>query len=267
MLRIERLSYSIPSGNPEAPFHVLRDINLTVRNGEFLSIVGPNGCGKTTLLRLIAGLIGPTEGHLIHNDKKIFGPGSGVGMVFQEMGLLPWKTVRGNIAFGLAHTRELRRKQKSHLVDQYLFQFGLKEFEHSYPHQLSGGMKQKVAIARTLINEADVLLMDEPFGALDCLTRNSLQEFLLPVWQNSRSTIIFVTHNVDEAVFLSQRIIIMSRNPGRILREIEVDLPYPRKRTDEQCQRIRGDILSLLVNEIQCFDFTVDLTRFSSYGD
>lgn len=263
MIRIEQLSHSIPSDRNTVPTQVLSDINLHVKKGEFLSIVGPNGCGKTTLLRLIAGLTQPTQGNIFLGDRRIDGPGLGVGMVFQEMGLLPWKTVKGNIEFGLAYAKELSRKEKGRLVEQYIYHFGLKGFENNYPHQLSGGMKQKVAIARTLINEADVLLMDEPFAALDCLTRNSLQEFLIPVWRDSGKTIIFVTHNVDEAVFMSQRIIVMSSIPGRIMSEIEIDLPYPRNRTDEKCQEIRGRILSLLVKEIQDFDFTLDFCRVS----
>ena len=258
MLRINKLCYSPPANDRHSSTQVLTDVNFSVSEGEFLAIVGPNGCGKTTLLRLISGLIRPTDGYILLRGQEIDGPGQGIGMIFQEIALLPWKTVKGNIGLGLASNKELTRKEKGRLVKQYIHQVGLKDFEHHYPHQLSGGMRQKVAIARTLINDPDVLLMDEPFAALDCLTRNVLQEFLVPLWQQSNKTIIFVTHNVDEAVFLSERVIILSCRPGRIMHEIRIDLPRPRDRADEQSQKIRGEILSLLGEETPCFNNSLE---------
>lgn len=263
MLRIVQLGYSTLSEDSPTPIQVLSDINLSAKQGEFLTIVGPNGCGKTTLLKIIAGLNRPTKGYIFLREEKINGPGQGVGMVFQEIGLLPWKTVQGNIAFSLVNARQLNRRDKKRLVEQYMKLFGLNGFMHYYPHQVSGGMRQKVAIARTLITEPDVLLMDEPFAALDCLTRNSLQEFLITMWQKTNKTVIFVTHDVDEAVFMSERVAVMSRLPGKIIHEIQIDLPYPRNRTDEYLQRIRGEILTMLAREIPPYDVSMDFTHFS----
>ncbi len=245
MLYIEQLSYSVSLKNHTSR-EVLRDIDLHVKQGEFLSIVGQNGCGKTTLLRLISGLIYPCKGHIRLKSERIEKAGQGVGIIFQDLALLPWKTVRGNLEFGLAGSNQIKKKERKRLAELYLSQINLTAFANHYPHQLSGGMKQRVAIARTLISEPEILLMDEPFASLDCLTRNSLQEEMIQVWKRSGKTIVFVTHNVDEAIYLSQRIVIMKPNPGRILSETNIDLPYPRNRTENRCQDIRGHILSLL---------------------
>lgn len=227
----------------------LRDINLSIRENEFICFIGPSGCGKTTLLRIIAGLEEPTSGALYLNGEPIKGPGPERGMVFQEYSLFPWRTVIDNIAFGpeLKGAPKEERMAKSR---QYLKMVGLERFETRYPHELSGGMKQRVAIARALVNDPLALLMDEPFGALDAQTRNIMQSELLHIWGTERKTVIFVTHSVDEAIYLADRIVIMSARPGRIKDVIDVALPRPRNRTSPEVNAIRDRILCDLRSEI-----------------
>lgn len=201
----------------------LDNINLSVRAGEFVVLIGPSGCGKSTILKMVAGLINPTKGGLKLDDKEIRGPSPERGLVFQEFALFPWMTVEGNIKFGLEIKHSLPADQRA-IVDRYISMIGLKGFERLYPHQLSGGMKQRVAIARTLAVDPKVLLMDEPLGALDSQTREILQAEVLRIWQLTRKTVLFVTHNVEEAVFLANRIVILSPRPGRIKTELRVDL-------------------------------------------
>lgn len=223
----------------------LGDISFDVADGEFISILGPSGCGKTTLLRIIAGLETQTSGDVIVNGETIDGPSPKRGMVFQEYSLFPWKTVIDNVSFGLRmqgiSTSEAREKALG-----YLELVGLSEFADSYPNALSGGMKQRVAIARALANEPDILLMDEPFGALDAQTRNNLQNELLRIWAEKKLTILFVTHSVDEAVYLSDKIIVLSERPATIKKEITVDIPKPRDRTQAGENALRNEILKLL---------------------
>jgi NitT/TauT family transport system ATP-binding protein len=203
------------------------DLSLEVADREFVSIVGPSGCGKSTLLRVVAGLIEPSSGEVVLNGRRIDGPGADRGMVFQSYTLFPWLTVQGNVEFG-SRLKALAAAERARVAREYIEMVGLAGFEHHYPKELSGGMMQRVAIARALANDPDVLLMDEPFGALDAQTRIIMQELLVGLWQRTPKTIIFITHDIDEAIFLSQRVYIMTARPGRIKQTLDVDLPYPR---------------------------------------
>jgi NitT/TauT family transport system ATP-binding protein len=242
-LVIENLSKEFKKG--KETFVALENIQLTVQDGEFVTILGPSGCGKTTLLRVIAGLETYTSGTLTLSGDAIMGPGPKRGMVFQEYSLFPWKTVLGNVMFGLRMQGAPREDAKKK-ANEYLDLVGLSDFKNSYPFELSGGMKQRVAIARALANEPEVILMDEPFGALDAQTRNNLQNELLRIWQEEKRTIIFVTHSVDEAVFLSDRIVILSKHPGTIKKEIKMTIPRPRDRTRPEENAIRNEVLKIL---------------------
>ena len=206
---------------------VLENINLQMYSSEFVCVVGASGCGKSTLLNIIAGLSQPTSGEVRVDQEVVLGPGPDRGMVFQSYTLYPWLTVKGNIGFGskLRRLPEAERKQR---IAYFLEVVGLTRFAKAYPNQLSGGMKQRVAIARALANEPEVLLMDEPFGALDAQTKEQMQQFLLELWKQTNTTIWMITHDVEEAVFLSQRVYVMSANPGQIKTEIAIALPEPR---------------------------------------
>ena len=204
------------------------NLSLAVGDREFISIVGPSGCGKSTLLRAIAGLVEPSGGEVLLDGRQIEGPSAERGMVFQSYTLFPWLTVRGNVEFG-SRLKALPTAQRTKIVQEYIEMVGLKGFEHHYPKELSGGMMQRVAIARALANDPEVLLMDEPFGALDAQTRIIMQELLINLWQRTPKTVLFVTHDIDEAIFLSQRVYIMTARPGRIKQTLEVNLPHPRK--------------------------------------
>ncbi|MCJ2024346.1 ABC transporter ATP-binding protein [Methylobacterium sp. J-067] len=205
----------------------LREANLTVSRGEFVCLLGASGCGKSTLLRVAAGFEAPTSGQALMWGKPIPGPGPSRGMVFQDYGLFPWLTVRDNIGFG-PKSRKRPAAEVRDIAERYISLVGLQAFADAYPHQLSGGMKQRVAIARVLANEAEVVLMDEPFGALDAMTRERLQDELLELWSRTGLTILFVTHAIEEAIFLADRIVMMSPGPGRIETVHEVDLPRRR---------------------------------------
>jgi NitT/TauT family transport system ATP-binding protein len=203
------------------------NLSLAVADREFISIVGPSGCGKSTLLRVIAGLVEPSAGEVFLDGRRIDGPSAERGMVFQSYTLFPWLTVRGNVEFG-SHLKMLPAAQRTKTAQAYIEMIGLKGFEHHYPKELSGGMMQRVAIARALANDPEVLLMDEPFGALDAQTRIIMQELLVNLWQRTPKTILFVTHDIDEAIFLSERVYMMTARPGRIKQVLDVDLPRPR---------------------------------------
>jgi NitT/TauT family transport system ATP-binding protein len=205
----------------------LRDANFCVGPGEFVCLIGASGCGKSTLLRIVAGFEMATRGQALMWDRPITGPGPDRGMVFQDYGLFPWLTVRRNIGFGPSAQGRPAQEVKE-TVDRFVTLVGLQRFADAYPHQLSGGMKQRVAIARVLANDAKIVLMDEPFGALDAMTRERLQDELLEIWERTRLTVLFVTHSIEEAIFLGDRIMVMSPGPGRIDNEIIVDLPRPR---------------------------------------
>lgn len=226
----------------------LENINLEVEDKDFVCFIGPSGCGKTTLLRIISGLDKPDEGEVYLDDNKIESPGPDRGMVFQEYSLFPWKTVVDNIIFG-PQMGGIKKKDALEDAEKYLELVGLQQFRDSYPYELSGGMKQRVAIARALANEPSVLLMDEPFGALDAQTRNILQQELLGIWQKKHITVLFVTHSVDEAVFLADKIVLMSARPGKIKEIINVDLPRPRDRTSLEANVLRERILKSLLKE------------------
>lgn len=226
----------------------LDNVSLEVADKEFVCFIGPSGCGKTTLLRIVAGLDKPDEGEIILDGKKIENPGHDRGMVFQEYSLFPWKTVIDNIIFG-PQMSGIKKKDALKDAEKYLELVGLQQFRDSYPFELSGGMKQRVAIARALANEPSVLLMDEPFGALDAQTRNILQQELLGIWQKKHITVLFVTHSVDEAVFLADKIVLMSARPGKIKEIINIDLPRPRGRTSLEANVLRDRILKSLLKE------------------
>lgn len=219
----------------------LKDVSLKINPGEFISIIGPSGCGKTTLLRLIAGLDKPQEGKLYIDEVPITGPDPSRGYVFQQGSLFPWLSVRNNIAYGL-RARKVYWQKKANITG-YIDLVGLKGFEKAYPHQISGGMAQRVAIARALINEPKALLLDEPMGALDSFTRADLQDKLLELWKRDGTTMILVTHDIDEAIYLSDRIVIMTPRPGKISRIIDVDLPRPRQRGSVDFLEMRRQIL------------------------
>jgi NitT/TauT family transport system ATP-binding protein len=204
-------------------------LSLRIEHNEFVSIIGPSGCGKSTFLLLLAGLERPTGGLVLIDGKPVEGPDPKRAIVFQEYLLFPWRTVRKNIEFG-PRVRKVPREERGRISDRYIRLVGLEGFGNRYPHELSGGMKQRVAIARALANEPALLLMDEPFGALDALTREMLQLELLRIWQEAKCTVVFVTHSISEAVYLSDRVVVMSSRPGKILSEIVVDLPRPRTR-------------------------------------
>ena len=227
----------------------LQDINLNIDENEFVCFIGPSGCGKTTLLRIIAGLEEASTGTILLDGESIKGPGPERGMVFQEYSLFPWRKVIDNIVFGL-EMKGVPSAERLAQGRQYLKMVGLERFETRYPHELSGGMKQRVAIARALVNHPRALLMDEPFGALDAQTRNIMQSELLRIWQEEQETVVFVTHSVDEAIYLADRIVIMSARPGRIKDIIEIPLARPRNRTSPEVNLIRDRILSDLRSEI-----------------
>src|SRR5690349_1511525 len=206
--------------------HALENIDLAIRSGEFLAIVGPSGCGKSTLLRIVAGLVQPTRGDVHVEGKRVERPQTNVGIVFQSPVLLDWRTVLGNVLMQI-ELRSLDPRGYRQSALRLLGQIGLEDFADRYPYELSGGMRQRVSIARALIHDAPLLLMDEPFGALDALTREQMNLELLRIWQSQRKTVVFVTHSIAEAVFLSDRVIVMSPRPGRIEEVITVDLPRP----------------------------------------
>ena len=212
---------------------VLQNIDLTIAPGEFVSIVGSSGCGKSTLLRLIMGLEGDYQGQLLLSGQRISGTSLNRGIVFQEHRLFPWLTVEKNVALGLLNAGLTEGQQRATVRD-HIELVGLQGFEKAYPHQLSGGMSQRVAIARALVNRPDILLLDEPFGALDAMTRAHLQQELRRIWQQEGITMILVTHDVEEAVYLGGRVVVMEPRPGRIRRVVPVDLPHPRERTVAQ---------------------------------
>jgi len=235
-----------------APLRALGGFDIDVEEGEFLSIVGPSGCGKSTFLNILLGLIKPDSGELTMKGKKIAGPGIDRAMVFQEFGLLPWRTVRHNIELGL----ELKKvpAAKRHAVAERLVALvGLGGFESHYPHELSGGMKQRVGLARALATDPDVLLMDEPFAALDAQTRDLMQVELLRIWREARKTVLFVTHQIDEAIYLSDRVMVMSKRPGHAKKTFVIGLSRPREyemRVTPQFNDLKLEIWNTLKDEI-----------------
>ncbi|HWI55255.1 MAG TPA: ABC transporter ATP-binding protein [Desulfobacteria bacterium] len=246
--------YNIRQNNGEGPkdFIAIKDVNLEVRQGEFLAIVGPSGCGKSTFLDMIAGLAHQTTGEIFIDNKLITGPALDRGIVLQGYALFPWRTVRENVEFGL-ETKGVPKSERGKISQEYIELVGLRGFQDRFPHELSGGMKQRVAIARALAYNPEVLLMDEPFAAVDAQTRETLQDELLRVWEETHKTIVFVTHSIEEAVFLADRIAIMSSNPGTIKEIVDINLPRPRQngeiRSSAEFGWIRHKVWELLQNE------------------
>ena len=234
-------SFRAPDGSV---VRALKGATLSVAAGELVSLVGPSGCGKSTLLRLIAGLDTPDSGDLVCGGQRITGPDASRGLVFQDPNLFPWLSVRRNIESGLV-ARGVLREQR-HEVDEFMRLVGLEAFAASYPHHLSGGMAQRVALARALVNHPQVLLLDEPLGALDAFTRMRMQDEVLRLWQSRGTTMVLVTHDIDEAIYMSDRIVIMTPRPGRIERILDVPVPRPRHRNDPQFLALRSRILEML---------------------
>lgn len=232
----------------------LGGVDFDIRPNEFLSIIGPSGCGKTTLLRIIASLATPDSGQVLVDGREVVKPGPERAMVFQAFGLFPWKTVLDNVKFPLT-LRNVPDKEVTERARDQLRRVGLDKFESSHPHQLSGGMQQRVGLARALATEPDILLMDEPFGAIDAQTREFMQEELMKIWAETRKTVVFITHDLDEAVLLSDRILVLSRGPGTVRRVVDVDLPRPRWEYDVRAHpvfaEVRHDIWQLLRGDLQ----------------
>jgi NitT/TauT family transport system ATP-binding protein len=228
----------------------LIDINLEIQEGEFICLLGPSGCGKSTLLRIIAGLIPASSGQITINGQAIDGPGPDRAVVFQDYALFPWMSVRDNIEFGL-EARRLAPAARKEISDKLLKVVGLADFANRYPHHLSGGMKQRVSIARALAVNPSLLLMDEPFGALDAQTRQSLQDELLRIWREYRKTVVFVTHSIEEAIYLSDRIVVMTARPGRIKEVITIDEVRPRDMTGSAMNQRQREVRAVLNEEIE----------------
>lgn len=237
-MQIENVTKQFENG-----YVALAGVSLQVNVGEIVSLVGTSGCGKSTLLRLVAGLDSPTSGRVAIANKTVNSPHPDVGIIFQEPRLMPWLTVRQNVEFGLERISPV---EKTRLANSTLERVGLAQFAQALPRQLSGGMAQRVAIARALVTNPSILLLDEPFSALDAFTRIKLQEHLLQIWADDRPTMLLVTHDVEEAVVLSDRIIVMRGNPGQVYQEYTLDLPRPRKRTDLNFQRWKEQLLNAL---------------------
>jgi NitT/TauT family transport system ATP-binding protein len=228
----------------------LEDVSLTITAGEFVCLIGPSGCGKTTLLNSVAGFVEPSAGRILNRGNEIDGPGPDRGMVFQEYGLFPWFTVEQNVQYG-PRLRRLPKPELERVSRHYLELVHLTGFERHFPHELSGGMKQRVGIARALANDPDILLLDEPFGALDAQTRELMQEELLKIWDAERRTCVFVTHSITEAIFLADRVVVMSARPGRIIADVEVGIPRPRDRTSESFFAMYRRLNDILRTEIE----------------
>ena len=226
-LVLENVSKSFAKVENDEVTHALNAIDMSLRSGEFVSLVGPSGCGKSTILRLVAGLIMPTTGKITVDGKEITEPSPERGMMFQKSTLFPWLTVKKNVEFGLK-LKGLSKDEIEETAMKYIRMVDLEKFTNAYPKELSGGMKQRVAIARAYAVNPEVLLMDEPFGALDAQTRTQLQSELLKTWEEERKTCFFITHDVEEAIILAQRVVIMSARPGRIKEIVDIDIPYPR---------------------------------------
>ena len=246
--------FQIKKGRGEAAreFVALKDINLEVQTGEFLVLVGPSGCGKSTLLDILAGLAQPSSGAVLIDGKKITGPALDRGIVLQGYALFPWRTVRKNVEFGL-EVKKVPKGERKGISDRFIKLVGLEGFENRYPHELSGGMKQRVAIARALAYDPEVLLMDEPFAAVDAQTRETLQDELLRIWEATGKTIVFVTHSIEEAVFLGDRVAVFTANPGTLREVVKIDLPRPRHNSDLRSSAefgwVRHRVWELLQNQ------------------
>ena len=243
-LQLNHVSKSFAKVEKEGITNALGNIDLTMHDGEFISLVGTSGCGKSTILRLIAGLIPPTMGTLMVNGEEITGPDPSRGMVFQKPTLFPWLTVEKNISFSLRMQNKFKGNEEE--VERMLKVIGLEEFRDDYPGQLSGGMAPRVALVRTLINHPKIRLLDEPLGALDAFTRMNMQDEILDIWKKRKQLVVMVTHDVDEAIYMGTRVIAMEANPGQIKADIPIELPYPRDRSSAEFVGYRNQILGLL---------------------
>ena len=243
IIDIRNVSKSFAFGDQQ--IQALSDANLQIKKGEFVCLIGASGCGKSTLLRIMAGFEQPTSGEALMWGKPIGEPGPGRGMVFQDYALFPWLSVRNNIAFGPKSQGRSTAEVKE-ICDRFIEMVGLQKFANAYPHQLSGGMRQRVAIARVLANDAELVLMDEPFGALDAMTRERLQDELLDIWQRTKLTVVFVTHAIEEAIFLADRVVVMSPGPGRIESDNRLILPRPRDVASPEFNEIRRELSARL---------------------
>lgn len=243
-LKLDNVSKSFAKIENDEVTHALNEVDLTLHSGEFVSLVGPSGCGKSTILRLIAGLIVPTTGTVSVDGKPVTKPSPERGMVFQKPTLFPWLTVEKNIAFSLRMQGKLKSNEDR--VHRMLDVIGLDAFKDDYPDQLSGGMAQRVALVRSLINEPDILLLDEPLGALDAFTRMNMQDEILKIWYEKKQLAIMVTHDVDEAIYMGTRVLVMDANPGRIVEDIHIDQTYPRDRSSASFVEYRNRILNRL---------------------
>jgi len=248
-VKVQAIDVNKTFGSGNEKVVAISDFNLKVEENEFTVLVGPSGCGKSTFLYMVAGFEKPTSGEILLDGKPITKPGPDRGFVFQEFVLYPWRTVLSNVKFGLeiaSFPKEAVRERTMHLIEMV----GLDGFENAYPHTLSGGMKQRVGIARALAYDPEVLLMDEPFGALDAQTRKVMQRELIRIWEEMKKTVIFVTHSVIEATYLADKIIVMTARPGRVKGIINVDLPRPRNYTEKKYLKIREEVLDLLEEEV-----------------
>lgn len=243
-IEIKHLNKTFSRADMAGTFCAIEDLSLNIKAGEFVSIVGTSGCGKSTLLRIIAGLEKPTTGEILCDGKAIRGTSPDRGLMFQEHTLFPWLTVKKNILFALKSSQ--RHHTNGNNVDAFIETAGLKDFANSYPHQLSGGMRQRASLIRSLAVSPDVLLLDEPLGALDSFTRMVLQDEIIRLWKERRNTMILITHDVDEAIYLSNRIIVMSPRPGRVAESIEVPMSYPRNRGASDFANLRSHLLKRL---------------------
>ena len=252
-LRCESVRVDFPTAS--GPMCVVDGIDLDVRQGEFVSIIGPSGCGKTTLLNIVGGFVKPTGGRVLLDDAPIDGPGPDRGVIFQEYGVFPWLTVRGNIEFGLRlGAARVSAAQRTEIVDRYMALMGLADFADHYPKHLSGGMRQRLALARAYAVKPEFLLMDEPFGALDAQTRTAMQDLLLQVLATEGKTVILVTHSVDEAIYLSSRIVVVTARPARVRTVIDVPFGYPRDESvheDPRFALLRAHIRTLVMKEYE----------------
>jgi NitT/TauT family transport system ATP-binding protein len=251
-LRLENVTKQFDVRGTKNTFTAIDDIDIDVADGEFLVLVGPSGCGKSTLLDLLGGLSNPTSGRILLDGRPVTGPGLDRGIVFQQYALLPWRTARHNIEFGL-EAKGLPKKERRELAEHYLELVGLDGFGDRYPHELSGGMKQRVAIARSLAFDPEVLLMDEPFAALDAQTRESLQDELLRIWKATGKTILFITHGIDEAIYLGQRVAVLTSRPGRVKTFVDIDIDRSGEdvRSSEEFRQYRHRIWTLLHGEVE----------------
>jgi NitT/TauT family transport system ATP-binding protein len=231
------------------PLVALENVSFSVRSGEFVVIIGPSGCGKSTLLNLIAGLEMPTSGVLLHHGQPIAAPDPDRSLIFQQPSLLPWLSLIDNVALGLTF-KGMGKQERYQRAEQFLAEVGLRTFAQKYPHQLSGGMQQRACIARALCLGADIILMDEPFAALDVQTRYNMQKFLLEIWAGTGKTVIFVTHHIDEAVFLADRVLILSAHPGRLLDSVEILMPRPRDVISPEFEQHRTQFVRSLRSEV-----------------